>query len=104
MSAVTSPVMTTTQAATYLQVDQSTIYRLIHDGRLNAARIGRGYRITVQSLDRLLMENRVRADVPVLEYDAKQIAAFFTEDTLTPEAEAIVGEIEQNLATNYREH
>src|SRR5688572_26396998 len=101
MSAVTSPVMTTAQAASYLQVDQSTIYRLIRDGRLNAARIGRGYRITVQRLDRLLVENRVRSDVPIREFDEKQITEFFERDTLTPEAKATVRNIEQQLPTAY---
>ena len=90
MSTTIPDILTTAQAADYLQVDSSTIYRLIREGRLSASRIGRGYRITRRSLDWLLVDQRVRADIPIREYGRDQIAEFVERDRLGPEAIAIV--------------
>ena len=94
---MTREVMTSAQAAEYLQVDLATIYRWIREGRLNASRIGRGYRIQRRSMDLLFIDQRVRSDVPIREYTEEQIAEFLELDRLTPEAAAIIRAFEQQV-------
>lgn len=44
-------IMTPASAADYLRLDVRTVRRYIRDGRLRAARVGRGYRIRRAWLD-----------------------------------------------------
>ena len=50
------------QVADHLGVHPETIRRLIHDGRLEAIRIGRVLRIQAAELDRFLARQRVKPD------------------------------------------
>lgn len=81
-------ILTPEQAASYLQVYRETIYRHIRDGRLNASRIGRSYRIRKQSLDLLLAETRTRSDIPVRLYSDQQLADFLEADELESDSSA----------------
>jgi excisionase family DNA binding protein len=90
MSTRTTAVFTPEQAAEYLQVNRETIYRYIRDGKLAASRLGRGYRITQRSLDRLLAANRTRPDIPLREYSDEQLADFLEADRLDGEARALI--------------
>ena len=47
-------IMTPEQVAEYLQMNTHTIYRLIHDHKLAAIRIGRAYRIPKEDLDNFI--------------------------------------------------
>ncbi len=82
--------LTPDQAAHHLQVNRETIFRYIRDGQLTASRIGRGYRISRQSLDALLMASRTRPDVPFRDYSDAQIAAFLDRDQLDDETKAVI--------------
>ncbi|MFN8525707.1 MAG: helix-turn-helix domain-containing protein [Chloroflexota bacterium] len=74
--------MTPEQAADYLQVNRETIYRYIRDGRLDASRLGRGYRISRQSLELLLLATRTRPHVHLRDYSAEQLAELQAADLL----------------------
>jgi excisionase family DNA binding protein len=50
------------QVADQLGVHPETIRRLIHDGRLEAVRIGRVLRVDASSLDGFLARQRVKPD------------------------------------------
>ncbi|QBI56865.1 helix-turn-helix domain-containing protein [Streptomonospora litoralis] len=39
------PLLTVTEVARMLRLSKMTVYRMIHDGRLPAIRIGRAYRV-----------------------------------------------------------
>ncbi len=82
--------LTPEQAAEYLQVSRSTVYRCIRDGRLVAARVGRSYRIARLSLDQLLWQSRTRDDVQLRAYSDADIAGFLRDDVRTEEERAIV--------------
>jgi excisionase family DNA binding protein len=90
MSAILPDILTPDQAAEYLQVNRETIYRYIRDGRLNASRIGRSYRIRKQSLELLLATSSTRPDIELRTYTDQQLADFLEQDQLDPETSAIV--------------
>jgi excisionase family DNA binding protein len=46
--------MTVTEVAAHLRVSKMTVYRLIKVGQLPAMRVGRGYRIKQQAVDKYL--------------------------------------------------
>ncbi len=47
------------EVARVLKISRWTVYRWVEEGRLDGIKIGKGtLRITVESVDRLLMENR----------------------------------------------
>ncbi|MFZ3062877.1 MAG: helix-turn-helix domain-containing protein [Actinomycetota bacterium] len=46
--------LTVPEVAAMLRVSTMTVYRLIKRGELSAIRVGRGYRITSQAVDRYL--------------------------------------------------
>jgi excisionase family DNA binding protein len=92
-----SDILTPDQAAAYLQVNRETIYRYIRDGRLLASRLGRGYRIPRQSLERLLWSTRARDDILLREYGDEELDAFLKADRLTPEQEAIAERAEARV-------
>ena len=75
-------VLTPEQAAAYLQVDRETVYRYIRQGKLNASRLGRSYRIPKRSLQLLLWSTRTRPDATLREYAAEQIAEMIQDDEL----------------------
>lgn len=49
------------QVAARLQVTREMVYKLINQGRLDALRVGKVWRITERSLDRYVAEQLVRA-------------------------------------------
>jgi excisionase family DNA binding protein len=53
-ASITSPLLTTEDAASLLRVHPSTVRRLIGDGSLGVRRIGRSVRITRASLDEFI--------------------------------------------------
>jgi excisionase family DNA binding protein len=52
--------LTPEQVAGILQVHILTIYGYIRDGKLDAIRLGRSYRITPQDLEQFIESNRIR--------------------------------------------
>ncbi|HSW58706.1 MAG TPA: helix-turn-helix domain-containing protein [Dehalococcoidales bacterium] len=48
------------QVAEILQIHILTVYSYIRQGKLNAVRLGRSYRVTPEDLDRLIESNRVK--------------------------------------------
>lgn len=50
-----STVLTTQEAAEYLRVSKATILRWCNIGKLPAFRIGRGWRINVAELDKIML-------------------------------------------------
>ena len=55
-----STLLTPEQVAGILQVHVLTIYAYIHQGRLNAVRLGRNYRIVPEDLALFIESNRVK--------------------------------------------
>lgn len=90
MSATEPEMLTTEQAAEYLQVNRETIYRYIRDGRLTASRIGRSYRIRRQSAEVLLASTATRPDIQLRMYSDEQLAAFFAWNQMDAEVTDIV--------------
>ena len=88
MSTTYPDILTPEQAADYLQVNRETIYRYIRDGRLNASRIGRSYRIRKQSLELLLASTATRPDSQVRIYSDEEIQTFLKDDALDDETKA----------------
>ncbi|MGI8912371.1 MAG: helix-turn-helix domain-containing protein [Chloroflexota bacterium] len=82
-------VLTTDQAADYLQLDRATIYRYIQDGKLPAFRMGRNLRIPRESLELLLRATQTRQDIPLREYSHEEVAAFIADDQLDAETTQI---------------
>jgi len=52
--------LTPEQVAGILQVHVLTIYGYIRDGKLDAIRLGRSYRITPQDLKQFIESNRIK--------------------------------------------
>lgn len=50
-------IMTPEQVADYLQLDPTTVYRYIRQGKLVASRLGRNYRIPKANVDLFLLAN-----------------------------------------------
>lgn len=46
--------LTATEVAAALRVSKITVYRLIHEGELNAVRVGNGFRIPVGAVHEFL--------------------------------------------------
>ena len=90
MSTIYPDILTPDQAADYLQVNRETIYRYIRDGRLNASRIGRSYRIKKQSVEVLLAATSTRPDIQLRTYTGRQLDAFLEQDQLDEETRAVV--------------
>ncbi len=88
-------ILTPEQAADYLQVDRETVYRYIRQGKLDASRLGRNYRIPRRSLEFLLWTTRSRPDIPLCDYSSEEIADFLAGDALDPAAHAIVQRFHQ---------
>src|SRR6266508_3600631 len=56
-------IMTPEQVADYLQLNTDTVYRLIRQRKLAAAKIGRTYRIPKEDLEDFLLAHSNRRDV-----------------------------------------
>jgi excisionase family DNA binding protein len=56
-------VLTPQQVADYLQMSTDTVYRLIRQRKLAAARIGRDYRIPKEDLESFLLAHSTRSEV-----------------------------------------
>jgi excisionase family DNA binding protein len=79
-------VLTPDQAAEYLQVNRETIYRYIRDGKLDASRLGRSYRVPRRNLELLLLATRTRPYIKLREYTDEQVGQFVEDDVLDGEA------------------
>lgn len=90
MSTTFPDILTPEQAADYLQVNRETIYRYIRDGRLNASRLGRSYRIRKQSVELLLASTAARPDIHLRTYTDQQLRAFLDQDALDAETRAVI--------------
>lgn len=68
--------LTTKQLMEILQVDRTTIYRMMHDGRLPAMRVGGQWRFSRQAIEKWLGENKPAAMVePKAETPASEASA-----------------------------
>jgi excisionase family DNA binding protein len=56
--------LTPEQVAGILQVHILTIYGYIREGKLDAIRLGRSYRITPQDLEQFIESNRINNNKP----------------------------------------
>jgi excisionase family DNA binding protein len=56
--------LTPEQVAGILQVHILTIYGYIREGKLDAIRLGRSYRITQQDLEQFIESNRIKNNKP----------------------------------------
>lgn len=54
--------LTAEEAAEYLRVNVNTLRRYIREGRISAAKVGRGYRIKQEELDAFLKRHTTGAD------------------------------------------
>jgi len=81
----TKEIMTPEQVAEYLQLDPTTIYRYIKEGKLFASKIGRQYRVPKESVDIFLMLNAVPKGIKLRRYSIEQIEGFIKEDQITDE-------------------
>lgn len=82
-------ILTSEQAADYLQINRETVYRYIREGKLAASKLGRGYRIPRASLDLFLWTMRTRPDISLREYTGQEIADFIEADRLDEHAQGI---------------
>lgn len=57
--------MTVEQVAAYLQLNKLTVYRYIREGRIPAARLGKGYRVRKSDVDAFLESQKMRKPVRV---------------------------------------
>jgi excisionase family DNA binding protein len=74
-------IMTSKQAAEYLQVSRETVYRYIRQGKLIASRLGISYKVPKRNLDLLLWERR-RKQMSLRQYTPEEVEAFLREDVL----------------------
>lgn len=56
--------MTVKDVARYLRVHHITVYRMVHDGRLPAVRVGRVWRFHRHQIDRWLVANGTGHQAP----------------------------------------
>jgi excisionase family DNA binding protein len=59
-----SNLLTPEQVAGILQVHILTIYGYIREGKIDAIRLGRSYRITPQDLEQFIESNRINNNKP----------------------------------------
>lgn len=59
----TAEVMTLGQLAEYLQITESTLYKLVHAGRVPAKKVGRQWRFHRNAIDRWLVDESPTAAV-----------------------------------------
>lgn len=52
--------LTPEQVAEILQIHILMVYNYIRQGKLNAVRLGRSYRVTLEDLNKLIENNRVK--------------------------------------------
>lgn len=93
----TPDLFTSEQAASYLQVNRETVYRYIRQGKLDASRVGRGYRIRRNSLERLLWLTRARPDITPRRYRPEQLDQFLLDDTLDDETREITRQFDRAI-------
>jgi excisionase family DNA binding protein len=75
-------ILTPEQVAEYLQVDRETVYRYIRQGKLDASKLGRSYRVPKRNLDLLLLATRTRPYIKLREYTGEQLDQFVEDDRL----------------------
>jgi excisionase family DNA binding protein len=56
--------VTPNEVARALRVSKMTVYREIHQGRIAAVRVGRGFRILESEMDRYIVDQATVADWP----------------------------------------
>ena len=65
--------MTLEQVASYLQVTERTVYRLLKGGRIPASRVGQQWRFMKGSIDEWLRRNSVGAKAAILVVDDEEV-------------------------------
>ncbi|GFP20119.1 hypothetical protein HKBW3S03_01622 [Candidatus Hakubella thermalkaliphila] len=84
----TKEIMTPEQVADYLQLNSSTVYRYIREGKLFASKIGRQYRVPKESVELLLMVTAMPQGLRLRRYGREQVQEFLREDELDQETRA----------------
>jgi excisionase family DNA binding protein len=96
MKAGSAPeIMTPDQAARLLQVERETIYRYIRQGKLDASRLGRSYRIPRRNIELLLLATRTRPHVKLRQYTPEQVEEFRRADVLDGAALEVARKFEE---------
>lgn len=90
--------MTPEQVAEYLQISRDLVYRYIREGRLQASRLGRLYRIPRESVEDLLWLTRARPDIALREYSDEEVASFLEADQLEGKTAEIAERWQSKLA------
>ena len=54
--------LTVQEVAEYLKLSRSTVWRWCQQGKLNAVKLGRGWRIRWSDVNKLVQEEQVRED------------------------------------------
>jgi len=62
--AVPSPIMTTPEVAQYLQIHQSTLYKLIRRGQIPVMKIGSDYRFDREVIEKWMSDRTSRIQTP----------------------------------------
>ncbi len=60
MAAESDDIMTIEHLAAYLKISQSTLYKLVQDGKLPGQKVGKRWRFHKQAIDRWLGERAER--------------------------------------------
>ncbi len=68
-SGESDPVMTVSEVAAYLKIAESTVYRLVKEGRLPGRKVGGGWRFSRRELERWLAQPAGAEEISNLEKD-----------------------------------
>ena len=64
------PVMTVSEVAAYLKIAESTVYRLVKEGRLPGRKVGGAWRFSRQELEKWLAQPAGAEEISGLEEEA----------------------------------
>jgi len=74
--------MTVDEVADYLRVTEKTIYRLLKQGKIPAAKVGNQWRFDTTLVDEWLQQNSVRAKANILVIDDEETIRLLFKETL----------------------
>lgn len=77
-----SELMTLSEVADYLRVTQKTIYRLLEQGKIPAAKVGRQWRFKKKSIDEWLNKQVTQIKANILVVDDEEIIRDLIKETL----------------------
>ena len=75
-------IMTVEEVADYLRVTEKTIYRLLKQGKIPSAKVGRQWRFQKSSIDEWLQQNSVRKKAVILVVDDREIIQVLLRESL----------------------